>query len=376
MGMDPRVLFVDDDRFVLDGMRRILRDKYDAEFAEGPEIGLAALQSGPFAVVVSDMMMPNMNGAQFLAAAAEIQPEAVQMILSGQADLTSTVAAVNDGNLFRFLTKPVDRDALVVALDAALAQYRLRRAEQELLEQTLTGSIDALSDILAMANPQSARRATLIRQLVEKIATPTEFRDDWQLRIAAMVASIGLVSVPDDVVARSCAAAVLSSQEVLMMRRHPEVAAQVLSHIPRLDTVAEIVMSQHTAVSSLTSGTMTGRVAVMQLATDIADRVLKGSTEEHAIAVVRASGNHADVLFEGLEPSEGTVVLRELKPIELRPGMILENDLLASTGALIAIAGTTLTVPMLERIKNFATGTGVREPIVVRIRRRRPAVAA
>ena len=123
--MAPKILFVDDEPRVLDGIRRTLRNDYDAEYAEGGRAGIETMHEHEFAVIVSDMMMPGMSGSKFLAAASELQPAAVQMILSGQADLTSTVAAVNDGNLFRFLIKPTPTEALTTALDAALEQYRL-----------------------------------------------------------------------------------------------------------------------------------------------------------------------------------------------------------------------------------------------------------
>ena len=102
--MSNRVLFVDDEPKVLDGIRRQLRNRLDVETANGAAAGLALIESkGPFAVVVSDMRMPEMNGARFLAKVNEIAPDTVRMVLSGQADLDSTVAAVNEGHIFRFL---------------------------------------------------------------------------------------------------------------------------------------------------------------------------------------------------------------------------------------------------------------------------------
>src|ERR1700754_1144962 len=109
--MANRVLVVDDEPRVLDGLRRTLGAKYNVAVALSGAEGLKKLQQGrgssnPFAVVVSDMMMPEMNGAEFLAKASEVNPDAVLMILSGQADLRSTIAAVNNSKLFRFIAKP------------------------------------------------------------------------------------------------------------------------------------------------------------------------------------------------------------------------------------------------------------------------------
>src|SRR5215211_3563188 len=104
--MGDRVLMVDDEPRILDGMRRTLHGSYKILTAESGEAGLElqrqAIEAGdPFAVIVSDMRMPSMNGAQFLTAARAADADAVRLILSGQADLESTIAAVNDADLFR-----------------------------------------------------------------------------------------------------------------------------------------------------------------------------------------------------------------------------------------------------------------------------------
>lgn len=121
----PRVLCVDDEPKVLDGLVRALRGTFDVHTAVGGALGLAAIErEGPFAVVMSDMRMPGMDGATFLRFCRERAPDAVRVLLTGQADLPSAVAAVNEGQIFRFLTKPCDRGTLVAALGEAVDRYR------------------------------------------------------------------------------------------------------------------------------------------------------------------------------------------------------------------------------------------------------------
>ena len=144
--MPAKILFVDDDELLLQTYQRHLRKLYDAEVALGAEEALAAVADrGPFAVIVSDMRMPGMNGIQLLAKVREIVPDTVRMMLSGHGDLNSAIEAVNEGNVFRFLTKPCSQATLLKALDAGLAQYRLVTAERELLSETLSGSLKVLS---------------------------------------------------------------------------------------------------------------------------------------------------------------------------------------------------------------------------------------
>jgi signal transduction histidine kinase len=133
-----RILFVDDDRAVLDSLRRGLCRCYDVVTALGPEAGLAALaEQGPFAVVVSDLRMPGMDGVTFLKKAKENHPAIVPVMLTGHGDLGAAMAAVNEGHIFRFLTKPCPIPTLSQSLDAALEQYRLAAAEKELMRVTL-----------------------------------------------------------------------------------------------------------------------------------------------------------------------------------------------------------------------------------------------
>jgi len=131
-----KVLFVDDEPLVLDALKRMLRDQFLTYTADSGEKGLvSAEQNGPFAVVISDMHMPGMSGAEFLARIRKSAPDTVRMLLTGFTDLDAAIAAVNQGNIFRFLTKPCKKDELVHAINLGLAQYRSMVAEKELVKR-------------------------------------------------------------------------------------------------------------------------------------------------------------------------------------------------------------------------------------------------
>ena len=103
----PRILCVDDEPNLLAALERNLFGQFDVVTANGGEAGLAAIAEGPpFAAIVSDMRMPGMDGAAFLAAARARAPDSVRLLLTGQADATSAIAAINQGAIFRFLCKP------------------------------------------------------------------------------------------------------------------------------------------------------------------------------------------------------------------------------------------------------------------------------
>lgn len=144
-GQLPRVLFVDDEQHILESFRDSFRRVFDVDVASsGPE-GLAKLvDDGPYTVVVSDFQMPGMNGAQFLASAKIVAPDTVRVLLTGQASVDGAIAAVNDGCVFRFLTKPCAPPHLQRALEDAIEQARLVTADRDLLVRKLASMSDHL----------------------------------------------------------------------------------------------------------------------------------------------------------------------------------------------------------------------------------------
>jgi FixJ family two-component response regulator len=137
--VSEKILFVDDETAVLEAMHRMLHSSFDIYTANSGENGLIAVdRDGPFGVVISDMQMPGMNGAEFLARVRQKAPCTVRMLLTGHADLHSAIDAVNRGQILHFLTKPCPKDALVAAINSGLDQYRIALEERELSRQART----------------------------------------------------------------------------------------------------------------------------------------------------------------------------------------------------------------------------------------------
>ncbi|GAB6094996.1 hypothetical protein JCM14469_12480 [Desulfatiferula olefinivorans] len=122
--MHEKILFVDDDANILAAYKRNLRKLFDILTAASGEEGLSLLQSdGPFGVVLSDLRMPGMDGFEFLARVKERSPDSLCIMLTGHAELQSSLRAVNEGYIFRFLTKPCKMDTLSTAVSSGLSQY-------------------------------------------------------------------------------------------------------------------------------------------------------------------------------------------------------------------------------------------------------------
>lgn len=246
MTQSPPVLFVDDDENLLMGLKRKLRGKFEFDTALGPRQALDKIKAGKtYAVCVADMRMPEMDGVELLAEIAKLSPDTVNMMLTGNADQHTAVEAINHGRIFRFFNKPCDDDDLISGLEAGLRQYQLVTAEKALIEQTLAGSVKVLTEVLAQLNPTIFGKAMQTKTWCDAIATSVGYPHPWELGLAALLAPIGYVSLPPEILGRLGKEKPLQPLERDIVRRTPEIARQLISNIPRLEHVAGIVYLQN-----------------------------------------------------------------------------------------------------------------------------------
>ncbi|MGD9858372.1 MAG: HD domain-containing phosphohydrolase, partial [Planctomycetaceae bacterium] len=240
-----KVLCVDDDAKILNGIRRQLGGQFDLETAEGPLAAQQLLeQSGPYAVVVSDMRMPEMTGIELLKLIRKTYPDTVRIMLTGESDLNTTINAVNEGNIFRFLSKPCGAEILGTAISDGLRQYQLVTAERELVEGTLKGSVKLLSEMLSLVSPASFGRAARVQRMATKVGEKLGTANLWELEIAALLSPLGCVTVPDAIVEKVSRGERLSAAESEAYETHPRFASKLLKNIPRLESVAQTIEYQ------------------------------------------------------------------------------------------------------------------------------------
>ena len=376
--MTSRILCVDDEPNVLQALERQLRKQFEIVTAPGPVEGLEVLEkNGPFAVILSDLRMPVMNGIQFLATAKERFPESVRVILSGQADFAATIEAVNEGSIFRFLTKPCENDHLVKALNAALEQYRLVQAERELLEHTLIGSIEVLSEILSLVNPSAFSRSHRIRRYVRHMAGELGLPEPWQYEVAAMLSQIGCVTVPPDVLEKVYSGAHLSKTEAETFASHYQLGGRLLARIPRLEQVAQMIRSQQNPdLESAAKPGGTGCVAIgvrmLQIANEFDQGIIRGLPRDTVMLEIRRRhSNDKDLvsaLHTALVPSFGTEV-RMVGVCDLSSEMVVNCEVYSKNGLLLLSKGQEVTDSVIARMLNFADSVGVVQPFSVVIRR-------
>ncbi|MBI5583445.1 MAG: response regulator [Deltaproteobacteria bacterium] len=381
--MDGRILFVDDDPNILEGYRRLLRGRFLLETAADGHEGLAALQhKGPFEVVVSDFRMPIMDGIQFLTQARALAPDTVRIMLTGFAEIQTAIEAVNEGNIFRFLTKPCPTETLLRALQDGIRQYQLITAERELLDKTLKGSIQALTEILSLLNPEALGRGTrvirYVRELAEKIEKdrPEEL---WELETAAMLSQIGCILLPPATLEKALAGEPLSGEEKQIFQMHPSIAFSVIHQIPRLENIADSVLYQAKGYdgSGIPLDTRQGEeiplgARILRLVLDFDDYVVRGLTRGQALVQLKKNLDAYDPFllgaFELILGMEARFDFQALSMDELKEKMIVAEDIFTKDRSRKLISkGYEITRSILGHLEKYQQIYGIAEPVKVMI---------
>jgi len=376
----PPLLCVDDEPAVLEGLTHLLRRRYTMHTATSGADGLAILQREPnIAVILSDMRMPGMNGAEFLAQARKIAPDAVRLLLTGQSNIENAIAAVNQGQIFRFLSKPCPPPLLEVAIDAAAEQYRLITSERVLLEETLRGSVRTLTDVLALTSPLAFGRATRVKQTALELAVALSLPEPWQLEVAAMFSQLGFIALPADVLEKIHYGTALTEAETAMAARAPLLTEQLLANIPRLEGVREILTlsakppERRDSLQKPLDDKAKARAKasqILRLAIDLDALEAQGTEMPILLETLRSRADRYDgeVLTALLAARGATqqqeIRVRELPISGLRVGMVVAEDLKMVNGALLVARGFEVTESFVERARNFRPGS-VKEPVRV-----------
>lgn len=354
----PSILCVDDEPRIVDSLAVHLRRDYQVLAANGGNSALQLLkEKGAPAVIVSDMRMPGMDGATLLKHVRQLYPETIRILLTGEPGRDAAIAAVNEGQIFRFLTKPCPPEQLRSAIDAGVVQHRLLIAEKVLLQETLIGCIKALVDILAITNPVAFGRATRVKRLATELAVSTGRLNFWQLEAAAMLSQIGYISLPIELVEKLYYGKRLTPEERVLADGAPAVAQKLLGRIPRLEPVMEILAAGQSK-AELPDGLVKDGAGILRLVLEYDGQIAQGHNPQVALSSVRAQSGRFDAkLIENLERlvglSAGAPEVREVAVGRLTPGMVFMDDLYTQIGTLLVPKGFEVTEAFLERARNF-----------------------
>ncbi len=376
--MTEKILFVDDEPNVLQSIQRQLHKRFELATAEGGDEALRILkEQGPFAVIVSDMRMPKMSGVELLTRVKDLYPDMVRLMLTGNADQETAMSAVNDGQIFRFLTKPCPQATFITSLALALRQHRLITAEKELLQKTLKGCVNVLSELLGVANPLAFSSGLRIKNYVFRIAEALELPNTWQYEIAALMSQIGCITLPGDVLSKVYAGHELTSTEREMYENHPLTGAALLEKIPRLENITKMIELQQKRYNEYTDAIKKSQfedvikgAQILKAVIDLDLQLFRGIGRDEALLWLRKQKNcYNPEVLDVLETidvgSQGQLL--SLNVSHITDGMVADEDIMAKNGVMIIPKGQTITRTLLQGLINFSMQVGVVEPIRVQI---------
>lgn len=388
--MTTKILFIDDEQNILDAYRRSLRKQFDIDTALGGAEALRKMkEDGPYAILITDMRMPGMDGLEFLRQAQTAAPNSVRMMLTGNADQRTAAEAVNRGHVFRFLSKPCQPEDFALALQAGLHQYRLITAEKELLTKTLGATIRVLVELLGLVNHDLFDDAQVLRQHMKSLTEALQAtgglepkQEAWALDLAALLARIGTVAVPPALVCKARQGDKLTDEEQRTWFRVPEVGYNLLRKIPRLEEVANIIRYQQknfdgTGVpdEQIAGSAIPQGARMLKVLIDLAEIEAGKVARNEALAMLqRRQGHYDPAILAAFAPAvaDASASKPAYKTVsvpltELTCDDILAGDIETLDGHVLLAADRRLSEVLLERLNNYAATAGIKEPILVKV---------
>jgi len=416
-----RVLCVDDEANILSALRRLFRPcGYVVTVAASGEEGLAILDQAPFDLVISDMRMPGMSGAQFLEEVSTRWPDTMRLLLTGYADIDSTIDAVNKGRIFHYVSKPWDDKALLLIVRHALERKQLERdkarlealtaqqneelkdvnasLELKVMERTVElrkanehikasfiTSIKVFANLIELREGaiagHSRRVAELARKLAKRAGMDAAAVQD--VFLAGLLHDIGKIGLPDTLLSR--AVAEMSGPELLRYRKHPQAGEHALMALSELAQAARLVRSHHErfdgkgypdglAGEQIPLGARIVAVANDYDGLQIGTLAARKRTAREALELLEAGRGRSydpgvlDLFLEVVAESERND-LKEvgLSVARLMPGMILSRDLVTRQGYLLLATDFVLTAGIIRQIQEYASQEGL-EGLVIHVR--------
>ena len=408
----PTVLCVDDEPNILSALKRLFRGKgWQTVTAESGQAGLALLETQTVDLVISDMRMPEMDGAQFLAQVRARWPGTLRLLLTGHSDINAIIEAINRGEIFRYITKPWEDNDIVLIVRQALERQALEQEKQWLealtaqqnqalkeLNASLETKVEARTSELRLANEQlkanfvttikvfstllemrggnlsghSRRVADLARRTAVKLNLDGKLVQ--QIFVAGLLHEIGKVSFSDELL--NTPVAMMTPVQLEAYRKHAVQAELLLLPLPDLRDAAEIITAQFERFdgsgfpAQLSGEQIAIGARILSLASDYDNMQIgtltqaKLKPEEARIIVVHSSGKRYDpqvvtaflALFEApkLEAVRKDTIREVALGIDdLKPGMVLSRDLVTPSGMLMLSAGHQLDARLIGKIASF-----------------------
>jgi len=414
------LLFVDDERNILNALKRLFRPRgYKIHIAESGAAGLALLEKQPVDLVVSDMRMPEMDGAAFLEQVNQRWPDTVRILLTGYADITSTINAVNKGRIYRYISKPWEDNDILLTVQRGLEQKNLEQERLRLvlltqkqnrelrdlnanlenkvtartgelqqtvsflelannkLDQSYRSTVEVFSHLIAMREHTDNKRPRLITEHSAHLAEAMGMAvtDRQQLHYAALLRNLGKLCLKDKLLAKPVST--LNETECKTFNKHPLLAEGLLMALEPLRNASKLIRHQHEHVNGsgfpdqLRDTNIPLGSRILKVVGDFYDMqwgllAQKRFTASEARDFLRKQqGKYYDADIVDAFCGQLGHIKDEIRPLnaqrvkstDLHDGMILAEDLLMHGDMLLLARGHRLDASVIERIVNLEEST-------------------
>lgn len=361
--MNNKILCVDDEESILKGFQLNLRKDFELHLASNGAEGLEVFdREGGFALVLSDMRMPEMDGATMLSEIKKRDHEVVTVLLTGYTDFESAMSAVNEGSIFRMLSKPCPPETLTKVLRDGLDQHDLITSKRILLDQTLRGAVDALAQSLSTAKPLFFGRAQRVRRIANELAEMMKIPDAWRVDIASTFSQLAYISIPETVSEDVYYKRELPLEVRKMVKQLPEDTQRLIEKIPGLEEIGEILDKlavQHRFEEEDGSG-LRKAASILRIALDFDYYEDQGHDRSLIVQTLKSRKDDYDpkvteCLSQLLVVAEQKFQLKELPIRKLDIGMRLAQELRLEDGFLVASCGADVDRQLLRVIRNYVS---------------------
>jgi CheY-like chemotaxis protein len=317
-----------------------------------------------------------MSGTLLLAEVRDRAPDTFRILLTGYAELSAAIDAINRGYIFRFLTKPCSPETLLETLTAATLQYDLVTAEKELLEKTLMGSIKLLADLLSAANPEAFGRSLRITACVRHIVGKFIYPAVWRLEAAASLSQLGCITLDTHLVQHAYKNLDLTPDEQQRFSAHPHVAMNLLASIPRLEPIAWMIGQQLAPqiptdpppFPAIDPANLILGARILKLAVAFNSLRAINLPDAESITRLRCDPEFSPDLIAALADIPHSLARNELRRLPvalLQPGMILDQEIWNHNGVLIVGNGQQITPPLMIKLDNFLRAGMIDKDVMV-----------
>jgi response regulator RpfG family c-di-GMP phosphodiesterase len=358
------------------------------------DAGLAALKTHPGDVLFLDFRLGAKTGVEAFQEVQQIGFHNPVILLTGHGDERIAVEALKGGMADYLAKGTLTAPTLQRTIFNALEKHRLRqhnieqgqrveaadrellrriRSEKEVLEQTLIGSLEAMTHVLSIMNPEVFNRSIRINRYAAAMAKQLNLSVTWRLEVAALLSQIGFITFPPEILHSLARGRELGHQETLLYHQYPSIGAEMIRKIPRMEKVAAIIEHQEHTLDDPDSEVDTNKIPlesrILKVAIDLDALESTGHTKQQALDDLRMHAKRYDpAVLNALRAISSKTLpfkAKEVAMADLSPSMILAEDIRAKSGAMVLPKGQPVTFTMLTRLHNFSLFQPIKEPIQV-----------